>query len=598
MMANILVFQNAPQATGASSVLQTLVRSFFVFLIAVASAHAQSMSTDNLKSRAVWTASNLDLTIDLTQVRPTYHGTMVLRTSEATANGPVLILNNNNLSMEMQELLVTGPNAAESTATVVLSLPHPDDSAATLHAINFDPSLQGLREIEVSFRYQFTAEQGQVLQRDRLSYASWVTAWYPTPIENSDGFLSRQSLSIPGKTTFVIPESWNALSNGKLVVDRREGKTRTQTWRLGSDVARSYVAAPYKVSSVSVGDVDIRMYMLDAEQVDIDRMGAKFAEIIGVLEARFGEYPYDTFALAEIPDNTTDYFGASSEQGFIVAESKNFIGDAGTPLFAHEAAHSWWGNSFGCTGGGSALCTEALAQMGAILAIETLDGQDALKAFMDVSTPDFTNYASARGYFSVWRSGADVAIQDLDGGWRVHRLMDSKGMWFWQMLRHEIGDALFFKTLKELPNQGRSFTLDELEQFFDQRTESDLRVFFDQWLGRTGAPVISMKWENPIGSKLWDYIDTEVESLVTGEPEGRKRIEVSLTQEQEELYKLKLPIQFQFFYGPPVIKIVEVDEREEAFVFEFDENIKDVVLDPDHRVLMWRPAYGPVPRLN
>ena len=286
----------------------------------------------------------------------------------------------------------------------------------------------------MSFDYEFVNEQGQVIHRPGLEYASWVTGWYPTPIGDGEGLRTIQSLSSPGQVSFVLPGGWHVLSNGRLIENKALGNFRQQTWSTDDALAWSYIAAPYTVSTITVGDVDVSMYMLKKDQKVVEEMASLIAKIIDLLEDKFGDYPFKTFGLAEIPDDTTDYFGASSEQGFIVAESKNFTNRFGLTLFSHEVGHAWWGNKFSCTGGGSSLCSEAMAQIGTILGTELIFGKQAMRDMMEVSEIDYTPYQSARGFFAMLRSGEAVPLSEVSG-WHIHRLMYSKGMWFWQMLR-------------------------------------------------------------------------------------------------------------------------------------------------------------------
>lgn len=103
--------------------------------------------------------------------------------------------------------------------------------------------------------------------------------------------------------------------------------------------------------------------------------------------------------------------------------------------------------------------------------------------------------------------------------------------------------------------------------------------------------VISQVEKNPFG------IDGTFETITFGQTEGVKKIEVTLTQEQKELYKLKPEIEVQFYYAPSVTRVVDFEKRKQIFEFEFEEAIEDIVLDPEHKILMWRPAYGPKPKL-
>ncbi len=559
---------------------------------------AQSLTVDDLKKRAIWEATQLDITIDLTKKQPTYNGTMILKTDANSSKGPVLMLNNREASMKMTN--IEASNALGEKAQLSEQA-HPDtERVGTLYVIDFKSFSEGVAEVTVTFEYEFIAEQGQVLQREHLSYASWVTLWYPVAIADSGSFVSKENLSIPGPTSFILPKDWHALSNGKLVVDQQDQSGNKQTWRVGPGIARSYVAAPFQVSNVRQGNIDIKMYLLDASPHDAENKAHQFARIIDVLENAFGVYPYATFALAEIPDGTTDYFGASSEQGFIVAESKNFEGDDGLALFAHEAGHSWWGNLFSCEGSGASLCSEALAQLGAVLAVEALDGKEALKDFLDVSVPTYSTYQSARGYFAMVRSNVDEPLSEIESdSWKVHRLMDSKGMWFWQMLRLELGDDLFFEVLRNLTQQAEGMTLEDLQTYFGEESGIDLNVFFDQWLKRKGAPIISIAWESPMDLKTYEYLgDMPVESILLGDPETEFKVTISLTQEQEDLYHLRIPIEFQFYSGDSEVREVELSTSAQTFELTFGSNIRDIILDPEHTILMWRPAYGPKPKQN
>lgn len=580
------------------STLFTVCVAVTICATKVALAENQALTEAEYRNLATWDAVSMTLMVNLTGSVPIYSGTMRLKSSVASTHGPVLILNGRDVSMKMLDVKISNPEAVPEYS-VVMNVAAPGERKATLSAIRFVEPIPAATEIEISFDYEFVTEQGQVIHRPELEYASWVTGWYPTPIGDGEGLRTIESLSSSGQVSFVLPRDWHVLSNGRLIEDTAIGNFRQQTWSTDDALAWSYIAAPFTVSTVNVGDVDVSMYMLNDDHKAVDEMASMIAKIIDLLEDNFGNYPFKTFGLAEIPDLTSDYFGASSEQGFIVAESKNFTNRFGLTLFSHEVGHAWWGNKFSCTGDGSSLCSEAMAQIGTILGTELLFGEKAMRDMMEVSEIDYTPYQSARGFFAMWRSDEAIPLSEVSG-WHIHRLMDSKGMWFWQMLREEVGDEKFFGVLRSLSGgELVDPTLVELEDYFSQETDQDLSVFFDQWLNRAGAPVINMEWHgiNPVGKNEWRN-DAMHETIIFANEEGQKQVSITLTQEQKELYKLNPEVRLEFFRSPAIVRTLDLSERQQTYVFDVEGMIKNVVLDPEHKILMWRPAYGPKPDLN
>ncbi len=581
-------------------VLLTFTQLIYVGAVKAATApnSETAMTEQDYRNLATWSGVSLDIKVSLTGDKPTYEGKIRLKLDAETSDGPVLLLNTRNVSIKVLEVTVTSTNRTLPNYTVEKSIPNPNQGKGTLTVIHFDSPVTQSTEIEVAYKAEYVAEQGMIFHKPELSFASKYTGWYPSPIADEEELMSIQSVAMPGKITYVVPKRWSALSNGKLVEDKVVGNVKHQTWVSETNVGWSYIAAPYSVSTTTIGDIDVSTYMLNKDPKVAEDKAKMLARLLALLQEKFGPYPYKSFAIAEMPDGTSDYFGGVSEQGFIVAESKNFTHGYGLTLFSHEVGHAWWGNQFGCTGPGSSICSEGLAQIGTILGTELVDGKQAMIDMMDVASEGYTPYQSARGFFAMWRSGDDIPLDQVDG-WKVHRLMDSKGMWFWQMLRNEVGDDKFFAVLRSLSDGRMRFSLDELAAYFIDHTKMDLGYFFDQWMRRAGAPVIDMSWEaiNPVA--LDEYRGGGMrETIIFGDKEGPKTIRITLIQEQKELYKLKPEIEIQFYYAPSVIKVVEFDAQKKTFEFELEGMIKDIVLDPEHKILMWRPAYGPKPNLG
>ena len=82
------------------------------------------------------------------------------------------------------------------------------------------------------------------------------------------------------------------------------------------------------------------------------------------------------------------------------------------------------------------------------------------------------------------------------------------------------------------------------------------------------------------------------ETQIFSTEEGQEKVSIALTQEQKELYKLSPEVRLEFYRAPAIVRTLDLSERQQTFVFDVEGMIKNVVLDPEHKILMWRPAYG------
>ena len=161
---------------------------------------------------------------------------------------------------------------------------------------------------------------------------------------------------------------------------------------------------------------------------------------------------------------------------------------------------------------------EALAQYGAVISIEAIEGQDAMVEFLRFSREGYNPLQCALGYFHIWREGGDTPLAKLESGRWDHTLSDSKGMWFYHMLRRRLGDELFFRVLRSILQDmaGKRVTLDELRsRFLATAKDPSLEVFLEQWLDRAGAPILRVDWWSV---DRGEAVEIHVEQLQPGEP--------------------------------------------------------------------------------
>lgn len=523
-----------------------------------------------------WWCDRLDVVVDIRpdQRAVRVEGEMRLTLQVGSSTGPSIAVNPDQPVMRFEEVTVDGDRDVDVELNAPLPDP-PDPLGAGARVAHIRAGPAAFRrgdQLTLRFVLTSTDESVQFLVREGFALASWTQQWLPGVLPRA-GEGPGAWMQSRGRTTFRLPPGWRAVSNGVLVEHAETGTGTTEAWHTDQRVGRSFAAGPYRSTWHEVDGRRIGVHLLSEQPLDVDQQLAMLAGALAAQEARFGPYPYPTYSVVEVPDDGVRWY-ASSEQGFILAVAKAFsFAHGNLPLWAHEMAHGWWGNRVMTDGPGSLLCDESLAQYSAVVAIETVEGAAAAREFLDFSRTGYSPLQCARGYFELAGRGEDMPLSAMRGEqlWE-HHLSDAKGHWVYHMLRQRVGDDRFFATLRGLLDSftGRSMRLDDVRAAFAAAApDCDLETFFAQWLDRPGAPECDLVWTA-----------------------GPDRTEVVIRQVQPgEPYALALELAVDTA-GGRVVHPVDAHQRETRLVLPTPgDDVQRVVLDPEHRVLMWRPEY-------
>jgi aminopeptidase N len=512
-----------------------------------------------------WRMDRLDLvlTVDPERESLLVEGTMVVQAAIDGGADLTLAVNARKPALRFQHATAAGVKAR-----VALLKGGPTEQA-TFHLPR--PVAKGGR-VTVAFALRSGAESSQFQMGRDAFYASWVEAWYPTL---ADAAGEPGAPEVAGSTTFRLPRGWRSVSNGALVETRPEGGRTVERWRVDAALARSFVAAPFlPAKAVEAGGRPIAFHLLKARATS-DRQAEALAGALRAMEARFGPYPYAAYHVAEVPEGAS--FAAGSEQGFIMVRSSILDDVRGTiPLFAHEAAHGWWGNLVHSKGPGAKMLSEALAQYGAVMSIEALEGRAAMDEFLRFSRPGYNPIQCALGFFHIWREGGDNPLAALEDAKWDHNLADSKGMWFYHMLRGRLGDDAFFRVLRAVIDEsaGQEIDLDGFRARL-RAVDPSIEPFLATWLDRKGAPVLRTDW--------WTV-------------DRGAGVEIAIEQAGEP-FAVPLDVAITTANGETVRQTLALTERSQRFTVAVPARGLDVRLDPDNRLLMWRPEFGERPEV-
>jgi aminopeptidase N len=524
-------------------------RSFPLLLLALAApvlAIAQEPS---------WETTRLDIDVRLFPAEERLEGSATLRLRPLQGSA-------SRLEIEVGEAIVLGAverPAGEPEFVVEV------DSSATKATLRFDRPVEPDEEIELQVAFASAGRGSQMVVDGTAAFASWARTWYPIA----------GSHRAPGTTRISMPRAWRAVASGGLADRKVQGDRAIETWISERPLARSFAAGPYAVETRPIGERTVAVYLL-SHRDRAQELVTALADVMGALEAHFGRYPFEGYALAEVPSELAEWTG-SSEQGFFMARSDALDGPVNIPLLAHELAHGWWGNWVRAVDPGALVVGEALAQYGAVLAIEALEGREAAVEFLRFSRVGYNPIQSAKGFWAMKLSGHDAPLAELSGGGWHHNLADAKGHWMYDMVRRELGDERFFGALGGVldAHGGGTLSLPQLRRAFVLAApdSAGMETILAQWLDRPGAPVLDVRWE-----------DASVD--------GRYAAALTIRQRTPEPYRIRVPIGIESAAGTRVHE-VELTEAATRVTLEADGLPTGIVENVGHPLLLWEAAYCP-----
>ncbi len=359
-----------------------------------------------------------------------------------------------------------GPNA-----TISIALPNSmSKGASATYTFTYDGTLSGNEESPV---------QGLKVASigDPITYLLYAGRWFPMVGYLTDRFTADVHVT--------LPSGYRVIGSGSTGSPRQVsgGEQFNFSWTRAS-FPGTIIAGKFEEPVAVSGSPNVRVYLTTAHKQSGPEYAATAAKEFEFFNETFGDASTRLLNVVELPDDTLPAYWApeiAAVAGARIADRNNFR------LLANTMAHQWWGCMVSPATLNDAWITNGMSRYGELMYLERVSGQTALQAaVIDIS-------AGALAYDTVPLTSA--GRQDPFSPQFQSMTLEKGGMVF-HMLRWEIGDDNFGKTLKAIITQygDKPIRTRDVEKVAEQESQQQLTAFFAQWLDGTGAPQFVNKY--------------------------------------------------------------------------------------------------------
>ncbi|MCK4546422.1 MAG: hypothetical protein KAW17_03180 [Candidatus Eisenbacteria sp.] len=394
-----------------------------------------------------------------------------------------------------------------------------------------------------------------------LSEPEMARFWWPCKDAPSDKATATISIR--------VPEPLMAVSNGLLLeIESLGDGTRTWHW------SETYPIATYLVSlaiceydvfedsyvTTSGDSMPVIYYVYPEHRSRAERDFRFTVDMIEFYASVFGEYPFlrEKYGMAEFP------WGGAMEHQTVTSYGSPLI--TGTNIYdwiiAHELAHQWWGDLVTLETWDDIWLNEGFAVYSEALWEEHIAGEGAYHAYMAAM--------DRKVGFSGTLYGPSA---DPDSAFMVPYVYTvyDKGAWVLHMLRHVVGDSVFFQILRDYASHTshayRTANTVQFQALAEDHHGRSLDWFFTKWVYGTGRPEYEYRWT----------------TRTTG---GQHLLMLHIDQVQTAsgVFEMPLDVAVEFASGETTFVVVDSLECQD-FEVVLEKRPVAVVLDPEGWVL-------------
>lgn len=367
----------------------------------------------------------------------------------------------------------------------------------------------------------FTKDQNG---KDWISVAvqgTGASLWYPNKDTQNDE-------PEEAEIHVTVPKGLKDISNGRLTHKEElpDGRT-TWSWKVVNPINNYNLVlniGDYVHFSDKFRDVDLDYYVLPYH---LDQAQKEFKEVKPMLKCyteKFGDYPFkeDGYKLIETPYLGMEHqsaigYGNQFKKGYAGKDrSQTGIGLKWDFIIIHESGHEWFGNSITASDIADMWIHEAFTTYAEAVYIECRWGKkEAFTYLKGLRKNTINNDSPIIGDYGVNKEGSsDMYSKGANMLLTIRSILNNDKKW-WALMKN------FYNTFKY-----QIINTQDVVNFFNTRTTTNLRPVFNQYLRYKNIPVLALKKEK---KKVYYRWEVDV-------PNFEMPIDISISGTSERLY--------------------------------------------------------------
>lgn len=363
---------------------------------------------------------------------------------------------------------------------------------------------------------------------------------------------------------FIVsaPEHYQVVANGIQIEETSNGNGfKTTHWKEDTPVSTKVMVigvADFAVNLSGTVNGCIPVYSWVYPE-DRNKGFYDYAQATGILEyyiSHIGPYGYKKLANVQ---SKTRFGGLENANTIFYAENSVNGTRKNEGLLAHEIAHQWFGNMATEKSFGHLWLSEGFATYFTILYFEDKYGSDTAIQMLAEDREQVIE-------FSRKNNTAIVNTEETDYMNLLNANSYQKGGWVLHMLRSELGDSVFWRSIRKYYAKYAGSIADtrDFQKVVEEVSGKDLKQFFDQWLYAPGQPDLDIKW---------NYDANE------------KAILIDVKQLQRATFEFPLTFKIKRSAGTATTEKFYVNSTSATYKIKTDQKPLAIVVDPKRELL-------------